>query len=160
MARTTSRRPRTAVGNERADFALFALVALLAAGGLAPTSAQDDEVVVVVSANNPVGRLSRLLLGDIFLGRADAFPDGRPAVPVDQPEGSPAYAAFYSEYLRRSPAEIKSHWSKVVFTGRGRPPRSVAAGEAVRRAVAADPRLIGYLERSLVDDSVRVVSIE
>jgi hypothetical protein len=55
---------------------------------------------------------------------------------------------------------MKAYWSKLVFTGRGNPPREVANVEALRRLVAGDPNAIGYLERSLVDSRLRIVRIE
>jgi hypothetical protein len=48
----------------------------------------------------------------------------------------------------------------MIFTGRGRPPRVVPTGVEVRAVVAADPRAIGYIERRLVDRSVRAVRID
>lgn len=118
------------------------------------------EVVVVVSARNPVESLSRAALVDIYLGRLNRFPNGEPVVPIDQKDGSPVYTEFYRDYLGQSPAQIKSHWSKLIFTGRGQPPRSFSNGDAVADTVAENPNAIGYLEPDLVDDRLRVVSVE
>jgi ABC-type phosphate transport system substrate-binding protein len=123
-------------------------------------AAADDKVVVVVSAESSVTEMPRLHLADLYLGRTSRFPNGEPAEPIDQEPASPARAAFYHTYLGRSPAEIKAHWSKIIFTGRGRPPKDVPTGEDVRELVADNPRAIGYIERRLVDDSVRVVRVE
>jgi hypothetical protein len=45
----------------------------------------------------------------------------------------------------------------VIFTGRGQPPRSVASGDLVKKLLAGNPDAIGYVERSEVDDSLRIV---
>lgn len=118
-----------------------------------------DTVVVVVASGNPVEEISRLHLSDLYLGRRGSFPDGRPAEPIDQEPGSDVRRAFYETYLGRSQSEIKAHWSKAVFTGRGRPPPDVEDGEAMKEALAGNPRAIGYIDRSLVDDRVRVVRV-
>lgn len=118
-----------------------------------------DTVVVVVSAESPVEEISRARLADIYLGRKSRFPGGQEAVPIDQAEDSPVRKTFYETFLGRSPAEVKAHWSKMIFTGRGRPPRDVPDGEAVKEIVADDRRAIGYLDHSLVDGSVRVVKV-
>lgn len=140
---------------------------LLLAPGIRALAAQTvpdppeaaDSVVVVVSAESPVAELPRMRLADIYLGRVSRFPDGRPAVPIDQSPGSRARDAFYETYLGRSGSEIKAHWSKLVFTGRGRPPRDVADGEAVKELVADNPGVLGYLSLGMVDESVRIVRI-
>ncbi len=94
---------------------------------------------------------------DLFLGRANRLPGGRLAVPVDQAEGSTARDAFYLAFADRSPAQMKAHWSKMIFTGRGQPPRSIASGNRVKMLVAGNPDVIGYVERSEVDGSLRII---
>lgn len=141
----------------------FALASILVPGSDAravQTSPAADTVVVVVSSDSPVTEISRLHLADLYLGRATRFPNGEPAEPIDRGTTSAARADFYQRYLGRSLAEIKAHWSRLIFTGRGRPPRDVASGEEMRRLVADDPETIGYLERRLVDRSVRIVRVE
>lgn len=140
--------------------AAASLWVLAPGAGAAAAESDDDEIVIVVSAENPVREISRLHLADIYLGRTSRFPNDRPAVPIDQAPDSPDRERFYQTFLGRSQAEVKAHWSKIIFTGRGRPPRDVPTGADVKRAVAGDPKAIGYLERRLVDESVRVVRVE
>lgn len=115
------------------------------------------DVVAVVSADSTVPRLSRYQLADIFLGKASRFPDGSVAVPVDLPESSPARNDFYIRISGKSAAQIKAHWSKMIFTGRGRPPRELPGSIEVKELLLANPNAIGYIDRSLVDESVRVL---
>lgn len=138
---------------------LLALTPAPCRGGAPDSAAVVDTVVVVVSAESSVTEMPRLHLVDLYLGRTSRFPDGDRAQPLDLAAGSPVREAFYETYLERSPAQIKAHWSKLVFTGRGRPPESVGDGEAMRERIAGDPRAIGYLDRRLVDESVRVVEV-
>jgi ABC-type phosphate transport system substrate-binding protein len=138
--------------------ASIAIAILMSAGGLG--AADSDVVVVVVSATSRVTQLSPLHLADLYLGRTNRFPNGEAAEPVDQRSGSKARDVFYERYVGRSAAEIKSHWSRIIFTGRGRPPREERDSAAVKRYLADHPRAIGYIERSRVDDSVRVVRVE
>jgi ABC-type phosphate transport system substrate-binding protein len=142
---------------------VLAAVVVLAASrcaAAAPAATGDDAVVVVVSAESSVTELSRLHLSDLYLGRTTRFENGEAAEPIDQDPESPVRTAFYEAYLGRSQAEIKAHWSKIIFTGRGRPPKAVANDEEVKELVAGDPSAVGYVERRLVDDSVRVVEVE
>jgi ABC-type phosphate transport system substrate-binding protein len=115
------------------------------------------EVVAVVSAQNPANTMSKNQVLDIFLGKASRFPDGGAAVPIDQVEGSAVRDEFYLVFAGKSAAQVKAHWSKITFTGRGRPPREVANGEDVKKHLAENPRAIGYIAKNLVDDSVKVV---
>jgi len=120
----------------------------------------EAKVVAVVSAKKPVAALSRNQVVDIFLGKVSRFPDGQQAEPIDQAEGSPARDEFYLRFARRSPAQLKAHWSKIIFTGRGQPPKQVANGAELKKRLLDNPAAIGYLEQNLVDSSVHVVLAE
>lgn len=121
------------------------------------TSAASADVVTVVSAKNAVTSLSRNQVADIFLGKTARFPDGSPAVPIDQAEASAAREAFYTRFTGKSAVQMKAHWSKIIFTGRGKPPKAVANGIEARTLIAANPQAIGYIERASVDGSVKVL---
>jgi ABC-type phosphate transport system substrate-binding protein len=131
------------------------LLALTSSGaGLAA----DNDVVAIVSAKSAIGNLDRAQVADIFLGKIGRLPDGGKPVPVDLPEGSAAREKFYTEFTGKSAAQVKAHWSKIIFTGRGQPPTVVADGRAALAKVAESPSTIAYVERHLVDESVRVVA--
>lgn len=116
------------------------------------------DVVVVVSAKNPTTTLSKNQIVDIFLGKADRFPDGSRAVPIDQAEGSAQRDEFYLKAAGKSSAQLKAYWSKIIFTGRGRPPRDVASSIEVKQFIVENPNAIGYIESNLVDAKVKVMS--
>jgi ABC-type phosphate transport system substrate-binding protein len=111
----------------------------------------------VVSSKSPITTLSKSQVADIFLGRRTRFPDASSAVPIDQTEGSAARDEFYTRIADMSPAQVKAFWSKIIFTGRGQPPRTVASDTEAKKALVANPNAIGYIDQSLVDSSVRVV---
>jgi hypothetical protein len=98
-------------------------------------------------------------VADIFLSEAMRFPDGGEAVALDLPIGSPLRDDFYLKVANRSPALMKAYWTKKIFTGRGQPPRELPNSQAVRKLVADNPTLIGYIERSALDASVRPVLV-
>jgi ABC-type phosphate transport system substrate-binding protein len=118
------------------------------------------ELVVVVSSDNPNSELTRTELSDIFLGRRNRFPNGDLVVPVNRRESSDPFKVFYSQYLNMTPAQVRAHWSRLIFSGRGQPPRTVADGSAMADTIASDPHGIGYLEPGMVDERLRVVRVE
>jgi ABC-type phosphate transport system substrate-binding protein len=114
------------------------------------------DVVAVVSVRSPIDVLSASQVVDIFLGKAHHFPDGTPAVPIDQAENSTARDEFYLR-VGKSAAQIKAYWSKIIFTGRGQPPATAPNGIEIRKRIVGNPAAIGYIDRSLVDSTVKVV---
>lgn len=131
---------------------------LLALAGAGPARAASD-LVVIVSARSQVATLRPDQVAALFLGQSLRFPDGTEAAPLDQRIGSSLRDEFYQHVANKTPALLKAHWSKMVFTGRGQPPADLPDSAAVRRKVATDPNAIGYIERGALDSSVRAVLV-
>ncbi len=138
---------------------MISLAKLLGAAALvlACAGAHAGDLVVIVSARSSVDALRPDQVAAIFLGQSARFPGGALATALDQPIGSSERNQFYLRVAGKTPALLKAHWSKMVFTGRGQPPREVQDSAAVRRAVGDDPGLIGYIDREALDPSVRQV---
>jgi len=117
----------------------------------------NAETVVIVAAGSPVTALTADQAADLFLGRANAFPSGGAATPVDQTDGSAVRDDFYNKVANKSGAQVKAYWAKLVFTGKGQPPKEVGDSAAVKGAVAGNPAAVGYVDKSVVDASVKVV---
>jgi ABC-type phosphate transport system substrate-binding protein len=115
------------------------------------------DVVAVVSSKSAVTTLSKNQITDIFLGKVRRFPDGTAAVAIDQADGSAARDEFYMRLAGKTAAQLTAYWSKIIFTGRGQPPPAVSDDIEMKKLISANPAAIGYIDRSLVDDSVRVV---
>jgi len=140
----------------RLQRAILAGAACFLSLGAANASA---ELVVIVSSRNPAPTMNADQVAAIFLGQSARFPDGALAVPVDQRLGAEGRQQFYRDVAGKTPALLKAHWSKLVFTGRGQPPREAQSDADVRRLVAENPSMIGYIERSALDASVRPVLV-
>lgn len=124
--------------------------------GLA-SSLASAEISVIVSTNNPNESIDQATVSKIFLGKAKSFPDGSQAVPIDQDDGAAARVAFNSTVLGKSASQLKSYWSRLIFTGKGTPPKQSGNDAAVKELVANNPNIIGYVDSSAVDASVKVV---
>ena len=115
------------------------------------------EISVIVNPAN-ANAVSADDLNRLFLGRASSFADGSKATPLNLAEGQVSRDEFDSKVLNRSSAQLKAYWSKLLFTGKGTPPKELSDDAAVKAAVAADATAIGYISSSSVDGSVKVVA--
>jgi ABC-type phosphate transport system substrate-binding protein len=125
-----------------------ALGALILTVLLAANARAEDIVVIVNPAAAP---LSKEQIADIYLARDSS------RTPIDQAAGSAIYAEFYKKATDHDAAQVKAIWSKILFTGRGVPPKQLLDSQAVKKAVAANPKAVGYIQKSAVDASVKVV---
>jgi len=118
------------------------------------------EVVIVVPADSPISSLSKAQVAKIFLGKSRRFPDGSKALPLNQSEGNLERDAFYQLVSGKSPAQVKAHWSKLIFTGRGQPPREAPSNNAVKQLLTSHRVNISYIDRSTADESVKIVVLK
>lgn len=135
-----------------------AISALLFCATTSITFAVQAEVVVVVHPSN-ANALDSAAIKRLFLGKEKKFPDGQPATPLNQVVDSTTRNQFDEQLLERNSSQIAAYWSKLVFTGKGVPPKEVNDDAAVIGAVSADVSAVGYVERSSVTSDVKVISL-
>lgn len=116
------------------------------------------ETVVVVHPSNST-EIDTKQIQRIFLGKEKKFSDGSETIPVNQVSDSSVRSNFDTSVLGRSSSQVSAYWSKLVFTGKGVPPKEVENDAAVIALVAKNPSAIGYVNSTSVDDSVNVISI-
>jgi subtilisin family serine protease len=123
------------------------LVFATALGLASAANAGDVVVVMAAGATAP----SKDAIANVYLGRSTELK------PLDLPESSPARQYFYKKATDRDAAQVKAVWSRITFTGQGKPPKELADAAAVKKAVAADPKAIGYILKADVDSTVKVI---
>lgn len=122
---------------------------ILGAVMLCSFSALANIVVIVNPANSNSVNADEIVR--IYTGRSNAFNA------VNLAESVPLRAQFDEKGVGRTSAQLKAHWSKLVFTGKGTPPAELPTEEAVLEFVAKNPQAIGYVSADKVTDAVKVV---
>lgn len=122
------------------------------------TMVSQAGVAVVVGASSPLAgsTMSEDDVNKVFLGKSKDH-NGVQVVPVDQNEGTAARDDFYTNVIKKSEAQLKSYWSRLIFTGKGQAPQVVGSDADVKSMVASNPNLVGYISEGAVDGSVKVL---
>lgn len=115
-----------------------------------------SEVVVIVHPTND-SVMNMITIRKIFLGKTQSFLNGSKAVPIELRKGV-ARDEFLKIYLRKGDPQLHSYWTRVLFTGKATPPKSFDTELEIKTLVATNPNIIGFIDESLVDSSVRVVT--
>ena len=123
----------------------------IAAAALATALPAMAEVVVVANPKAAESSMTKDQVAQFFLGKSSAMN------PIDQPESAPVRAEFYKKVTDKDASQVKALWSKLVFAGKATMPKEAADSAAVKKMVASDPKAIGYIEKSAVDASVKVI---
>jgi len=124
---------------------------LLAAGLGMAAPVMAAELVVIVNPKNPASRMFSEQAAQFFLGKSSLF------TPIEYDDGVAIRNEFHAKVLQKDSAQVKTIWSKLVFTGKGTAPKEYKSAAEVKKAVAADVSAIGYIDKAAVDDTVKVI---
>lgn len=124
---------------------------------MALSQVQAAEIAVIVNKSNAVTSTDDKTLSMLFLSKKKSFENGKRVIAFDLYEGSEIRDAFYSNVIKKSKSQLKSYWSKLIFTGQGKPPKIIGSGEEILRTVASNKSAIAYIDASKVNDTVKVI---
>jgi len=124
--------------------------------GSAPAHAA---LAIIVHPSNNLSGITADQAADIYLGKSGVFPNGQRVTPVDQGPSSPAHLKFYKAVVKKDGSALKVYWSKLLFTGKGQPPREIGDDAEMKSWVASNPDAIGYVDGKFVDSTVKVLLI-
>lgn len=126
------------------------LKAIVLATCMVASSASFAQLVVIVAPTAQAP--SKDQLADLYLGKNFDFK------PLDLSD-SAMREQFYKKLANREPSQVKAAWARIVFTGKGLAPIQQPDATAVKKAVASDPKAVGYVDKSTVDNSVKVILV-
>jgi ABC-type phosphate transport system substrate-binding protein len=86
-----------------------------------------------------------------FLGKSNQF------TPIDQVKESPIRREFYQKIGNKTLPQVEAIWAKLEFSAKGTAPKAYDSDDTVKKAVAADPSAIGYIDKASVDSTVKVL---
>ncbi len=124
-----------------------------------PCLARAEDILVVVSLDNPIQSLSQRELVDLYMGRSHYFPDGSPVLKIDAPPESSLRQAFYQTLVEMSVAEVNAYWARLMFTGRATPPLPVGSTEDLVSLIERNPSALGYIPEGSENDRLKTIFV-
>jgi ABC-type phosphate transport system substrate-binding protein len=139
---------------------MLRLIGLLVVLLSAEVHAGDAAFRIVVHPSNPLESITRAELSAIYMKRMRSWRDGREIVPVDQPASSPVRERFSRAIHGKTVAYVTRYWQRLIFSGRGIPPRQLQNDAAVLELVKHSRDAIGYVARDTPPgDGVKVLEV-
>ncbi|WP_063519285.1 MULTISPECIES: hypothetical protein [unclassified Alcanivorax] len=114
------------------------------------------EPVVVVSASSELTVLTQDEVRQLFNGLTRRA-SGVALKPLDLPAKSTERTSFYQQVLGKSAEQMKSYWARMIFTGRGMPPREVSSNREMVMLIGSNRNFIGYVDETEVTPQLKVV---
>ena len=114
------------------------------------------DILLIAHKDMPVEKLSRESILDIYLGNQQIVNNLR-IIPLDQEHDSPSRIEFYDKVINLPHNQIISHWSRLIFTGKGQAPISLAGNNSILEFVRNNPNVIGYIDEDYLTPDVKIL---
>lgn len=129
---------------------------LSTAGLMMAATFASAEVVVIVNASSSVNSATAEDIQQLFLGKRSNI-GGVELTPIDQSEGNEARESFYAKVVNRTPTQLNAYWSRLIFTGKGKPPKQYFDDAEVVETVLEEEDAVGYIDSSAVTEGIKVI---
>ncbi|MGL1957117.1 MAG: phosphate ABC transporter substrate-binding protein [Colwellia sp.] len=134
----------------------FYIKLLLSLFILLTSSVASAEVAVIVNIKN-LSSISDSDVPRLFLGKLKKYSTGEAVTIINLKYKEAIRNEFEKKSLKKSASQVKAYWSKLMFSGKGKPPKEFASDKEVIAFVTANVNAIAYVDAKSVDDSVKVV---
>lgn len=122
------------------------------------SAAASAELFIVSNESVSTDALSRMEVEHIFLGKKRKWDDGNPIV-CGMLEAHDVKDSFLQEYVKKSGSQFAMYWKKMMFTGKGIPPKSFGSEEDLIRFVETTNGAIGYLSKMPEQKKLKIIKI-
>ncbi|GBC63158.1 hypothetical protein DENIS_4151 [Desulfonema ishimotonii] len=139
----------------------FAMILFLAFLAFLPVTAfvsdaNAEDIVVICNKNVAEDTLAPDEIRQIFLGKKTRWNDNRKIDFVTLRQDQP-HKTFLKAFIGKTVAQYRNYWRKIVFTGKGRAPRSFKTPSDMVAYVARNDGAIGYVPPDTVSEDVKII---
>lgn len=133
---------------------LAAALFILAFSGI---NAVHADIIFIANKSVPVNSLEQSQIKNIFLGKLAKWPDGS-SVKFVTLRGE-THSKFLKRYIQRTESQYKTYWKKMLFTGKGLPPKQYETSDEVIHHIAGMEGAVGYIEKEAATDDIKILSV-
>ena len=135
---------------------LFIIVSLILA---VSADAAFADTVVITNKNVGDTELSQADVKEIFLGKKKKWSDNS-RIHFAVVKDAAVHEVFLQTYIKRSSNQYKNHWKNMVFTGKGKMPKSFATAAELVEFVANTSGAIGYADSRTPARNVNTINVK
>lgn len=122
---------------------------------LTATFLQASDTTVVVSNNPELGELSKAEIQRLFLAKTDRVQNMR--IKVVELQTNLDKDRFYKEISGKSKSQLRSYWTRLIFTGKAKPPKQLEDMQELLKEMEDSPNIITYLSKDKVTDGMKIL---
>lgn len=120
------------------------------------TSVTYADIAIIANKASAIKEAKATDIERLYLGKTTKIGNIK-VTPINQDKNTGLSEEFNKTVLNKSSNQVKAYWAKLIFTGKGTPPQELANDIAVINAVRENVDAVGYIDASLVDDTIIVI---
>ncbi|MDH5387566.1 MAG: hypothetical protein OEY06_03845 [Gammaproteobacteria bacterium] len=120
------------------------------------SSTVGAEIVVVASLDSPISKMSQREVTNIFMAKTNRNSEGKRVTAIELSD-SDCKTEFYKVITGKTISQLKSYWSKLIFTGKGKPPRSFDENKSLVEELNNNDYAVTYIPANQLTQSMKVV---
>ncbi len=133
-------------------------VAVVGAAFSSPGAVYAGDIVIIANKNVAESSLSGEDVKNIFLAKKKKWGSGQ-AIDFVVLKGGAVQEGFLKQYAKKTPSQFKRYFKTLVFTGKGKPPKSFATEKELAGYVSATEGAIGYVSSGAASGSVKTIQV-
>lgn len=116
----------------------------------------SNDFIVVVSKKSIIEQLSKNDISKLFLSKMKSFPNGEKATPIEINDKN-QQIMFYKNITNKNEKQLSKYWAKMIFTGRGTPPKKVKNLNEIIEFIKKNKNAISYIYRKDLNKDLKIV---
>ena len=131
-------------------------IALAILGFATPSMAAE---ILIVNSGNGVAKVSKKNVKKMLLGKTKKWKGGEKVV-LGTLSGGAVHEAFIKKFAGKTAKQFTNFWRKMVFSGKGKMPKSFDSEEDLIAFVAEHDGALGYIDSATGHDAVKALTID
>lgn len=115
-----------------------------------------NSLVVIVSKDSNIQDITKKELSKIFLAKTKRLPSGGKSLVVES-TNKELQAKFYKTICNKNEKQLRKYWTKMIFTGRGQPPKKIKSIPELISFVKNNKNAISYIPFKDINNDIRVI---
>ncbi len=134
----------------------FQIIFIILCSSLLFPSLCRSDIYVIAHKNSAIQNLNLETLKEIYLGNRQYINELR-VLPLDQDSQESTRQQFYQDIIQKPQGQLISHWSRLIFTGKGQAPIALSGDQSIVNFVSNNPNVIGYINKKFISSNVKII---
>ncbi|MCP4111003.1 MAG: hypothetical protein GY749_36680 [Desulfobacteraceae bacterium] len=122
-------------------------------------SSADTGTKIIINDSVEAEAITRDDLKKIFLGKKVKWNSNQSIKIAVLKEGG-IHENFLRTYIQKTSSQFRYYWKKLLFTGKGIPPKSFTSEDEIINYVSSTVGAIGYASSGIQKDGIKVITIK